>query len=72
MKEFLNTETYTRVLLTDHLQSSREKWYRANAVFILISRRTEIARSATGLKSQGLRAEDVLVKLYLAEKMLVT
>ena len=61
MKEFLNTETHTRVLLMDHLLSHRENWHRASTVFTLISRKTEISRSVRGLKLQGLRAEDVLV-----------
>ena len=35
------------------------------------SRKTEIARSARGTKSQGPRAEDVLAEPYLVQKMLV-
>ena len=40
--------------------------------FILTSRKTEIARSARGPKSQGPRAEDVLAESYLVQKILVT
>ena len=39
--------------------------------FILTSRKTEIARSATGPKSQGPRVEDVLAESYLLQKILV-
>ena len=40
-----------------------------NTVFILISLKTEIARSVNGLKLQGLHAEDAMAKPYLrAEK----
>ena len=37
-------------------------------MFILASRKTELARSARGPKSQGLRAEDVLVESNLVQK----
>ena len=60
MKEFLNTETHTRVLLMDHLLSRRENWHRASTVFTLISRKTEISSFARGLKLQGPLAEDAL------------
>ena len=43
----------------------------ANTVFILTSRKTEIARSARGQKSQGPRAEDALAEPYLVQKILV-
>ena len=43
-----------------------------NTVFKLTSLKTEIARSATGPKSQGPRAEDALTEPYLVQKMLVT
>ena len=53
--EFLNAETHTPVLLMNHLQSLRlrEVWIWVNTVFILTSRKTEIARSARGPKSPG-------------------
>ena len=41
-EEFLNTETRTRVLLTNHLWSRREKWYRVSTVFVLTLRKTEM------------------------------
>ena len=43
-----------------------------NTVFILISLKTEIARSARGQKLQGLRAGDAMVEPYLVLKILVT
>ena len=42
-----------------------------NIMFILISLRTEIARSASGPKLQGLRAEDAKAKPYLELTILV-
>ena len=42
-----------------------------STVFILTSRKTEIARSVRGPKSQGLRAEDVLAESYFVQKILV-
>ena len=71
-EESLRVETHTRVLLVNPLWSRRDEWYRANTVFMLTSRKTEIARSAIGLKLQGQRAEDVLVKSYIVQKILVT
>ena len=46
----------------DHLQSLRLREVRIWVKFVLTltSRKIEIARSATGPRSQGLRAEDVL------------
>ena len=43
-----------------------------NIMFILISLRTEIAKSASGSKLQGLRAEDAKAKPYLELTILVT
>ena len=67
MTEFLNTETHTPVLLMKYLWSLRLREVRiwVSTMFILISRKTEIARSARGPKSQGLRAEDALAVSYL-------
>ena len=45
---------------------------RVNTVFFLTSRKTEIARSARGPKSQGPCAEDVLAESYFVQKILVT
>ena len=41
-------------------------------MFILISLRTEIARSASGPKIQGLRAEDAKAKPYFELTIMVT
>ena len=43
-----------------------------NTVFLLTSRKIEIARSARRPKSQGPRAEDALAQWYLEQKILVT
>ena len=43
-----------------------------STVFILISLKTEIARSVNGPKLQGPHAEDAMAKPYLALKNLVT
>ena len=69
MTEFLKAET--RVLLMDYLLSLREVRIWVNTVFILTSRKTEIARSARGPKLQGLRAEDAKAESYLVQKILV-
>ena len=66
MKEFMNTETHTRVLLMNHLWNLREVWIWVSRVLKLTSRKTEIAR---GLKLQGHRAEDVLVESNLVQKI---
>ena len=74
MTEFLNAETHTRVLLMNHLQSLRlrEVWIWVNTVFILISLKTEIARSVNGPELQGLHAEDAMAKPYLVPQISVT
>ena len=43
-----------------------------NTMFILISLRTDIARSVKGPKLQGPHAEDAMAKQYLEQKSLVT
>ena len=53
MKMFQLTGTHPRFLLMNQLQSREEKWYRASTVFILTSRRTEIATSAWGPREQN-------------------
>ena len=70
MTEFLNTETHTRVLLMKYLWSphSRDVRICVSTVLKLTSRKTDIARSARGLKSQGLFAEDALAEPYLVHK----
>ena len=45
--------------------------FRVNTVFILTSRKTEIARFARGPKLQGPRAEDALAEPYLVQKISV-
>ena len=64
MKESLSK----RVLLICPLWSRRDEWYHGITVFTRTSRKTEIARSARGVKLQGHHAEDVLVKSYLVQK----
>ena len=43
-----------------------------NTMFILISLKTEIAKSVNGPRLQGLRAEDAMAKPYLELTILVT
>ena len=71
MKEFLNTETYTRVLRMNYRLNLCEVWIWVSTVFIVTSRKTEIARSVRGPKSQEPRAEDALAEPYLVQKILV-
>ena len=59
---YQNTETHPRVPLVNYLQSREQQWCRVSTVFILISRRTEIATSAWEPKLQGLLAENALVQ----------
>ena len=70
MKEFLNTETHTRVLLMNHLLSPWEVWIWVSTVFILTSRkdrngeicqRTKITRAPCKRRIGGavLRAEKI-------------
>ena len=49
-----NTETHPRVLLVNYLQSRKEKWCRVSTVFIITSRRTEIATFTSEPKLQRL------------------
>ena len=74
MIQFLNTETHTQVLLMDHLQSLhlREVRIGVNIVLKFNSRKTDIARSARGPKSEGPRAEDALAGPYLELQIWVT
>ena len=74
MMKFLNTETHTPVLLMKHLWSPHARDVRiwVSTVFILISQKTEIARSARGPKSQGPRAEDAMAEPYTVLNILVT
>ena len=47
-------------------------FHKVSTVFILISLKTEIARSVKGPKLQGPHAEDTMVELYFVLKILVT
>ena len=71
MTKFQNMETLTPVLLMKHLESpySRDVRIRVNTVFVLISLKTEIARSVNGLKIQGPHAEDAMAEPYLVLKI---
>ena len=44
----------------------------ACTVFMLLSQKTEISRSAKGPKLQGLRAEDTMAEPHLMPEILVT
>ena len=74
MMKFLNMETLSPVLLMKYLWIPRIREVRicVSTVFMLISLKTEIARSARGPKSQEPRAEDALAEPYLVQKILVT
>ena len=62
MMKFQYMEILTPVLLMKHLESphSRDVRIWVSTVFILISLKTEIARSVKGPKLQGLHAEDAM------------
>ena len=74
MMKFYYREALTPVLLMKLLQSrySRDVRIWVSTVFILISLKTEIARSVNGPKLQGHHAEDAMAKLSLELKNLVT
>ena len=59
-------------LLVNQLQIREEKWYRASTVFILTSRETTIATSATRPRQRGLLAENALAQPYLEQKIVVS
>ena len=67
MMKFHHTETLTPIFFMKHLQNphSRDVRIWARTVFIPISLKTEIARSASGPKLQGPRAEDAMAKPFL-------
>ena len=69
--ESLYSVTHTRALPMNPLWSHWDEWCRVSTVFVLMSGKTEIAKSVKGPKSQGLFAEDVLVELYFGLKILV-
>ena len=81
LQEFRENLVYDRVLerWDSHASSSHEPSLEptptrsvdlGNTVFILTSRKTEIARSARGPTSWGPRAEDALAEPYLVQKIL--
>ena len=73
MMKFHCREALTPVLLTKHLQSpySRDVRIWVSTVFILISLKTESARSVKGPKLQGANAEHAMAKPYLVLTNLV-
>ena len=73
MMKFQHMETLTQVLLMKFLQSPHSSDVRicVSKVFILISIKTEIARSVKGPTLQGLHAEDAMAEPYLVLKILV-
>ena len=72
MMKFQYTEALTPVLLMKLLYSphSRDVRIRVSTVFILISLKTEIAKSVKGPKLQGPHAEDAMAKPYLEPQIL--
>ena len=74
MMKFLIAETHTPVLLMKYLQSPHSRDVRTwvSTMFVLISLKTEIARSVRGPKLQEPRAEDAMEEPYLVPKILVT
>ena len=74
MMKFQYKEILTQVLLMMPLESphSRDVRIWVSTVFILISLKTEIARSVNGPRLQGLHAEDAMAEPYLVLKNLVT
>ena len=65
---------HPHTFLRTEIRNVIRKWYqnRGSMVFILTSQKTGIAKSACEPKWQGLLAEDVLAKLFLGQKSLVT
>ena len=74
MMKFMNMETHTPVLLMKCLRSphSRDVRIWVSTVFILISLKTEIARSVRGQKLQWPRAEDAMAEPYLVLNIFLT
>ena len=71
--KFHYREALTPVLLMKFLESRLQRDVRiwVNTVFILISLKTETARSVNGPKLQGPRAEDAMAKPYFVLQILV-
>ena len=74
MMKFQYTEALTPVLLMNFFRADYKEDVRiwVSTVFILISLKTEIARSVEGPKLQGPHAEDAMAKPYLVLTNLVT
>ena len=74
MMKFHYREALTPVLLMKLLESRQLRDVRiwVSTVFILISLKTEIARSVNGPTLQGPPAEDAMAEPYLVLKNLVT
>ena len=60
----------TDVLMTQ-IRNVLSKWHQGSTVFILTSQKTEIVKSASEPKSQGLLAEGELESQYVEQKSLV-
>ena len=71
-KKFMSKDLRDFRLGTVASNTQRDVRIWVNTMFILISLKTEIARSASGPKLQGLRAEDAKAKPYLELTILVT
>ena len=69
---FRHLVTNPQVLVKNQKQQRRKKWYWENTVFILSSRRTEIAKHAGEPQVQGLFAGNALVMPYRELKKLLT
>ena len=74
MMKFRYREALTPVLFMKLLWSRQQRDVRiwVSTVFMLISVKTEIARSVKGPQLQGPHAEDAMAKPYLVLKNLVT
>ena len=64
-KSFRHPWTHPQVLLKNQKQQRRKKWNLENTVFIITSRRTEIAKYAREPRSQGRLAGNALGKATL-------
>ena len=65
-------QEFREILVDDEVPLQGGSHASSNTMFILIFPKTEIARSASGPKSQGLRAEDAKAKPYLMLTILVS
>ena len=74
MMKFHYREALTPVHLMKPLQSRSQRDVRiwVNTAVILMSLKTEIARSVKGRKLEGPHADDAMAKPYLVLKILVT